>query len=205
MKIKNLLLLAVLFSFISCNSDDDDMQEVIMDSISGTVSCFNGQGLADVTVTLTDNLGNSQTTLSDLNGDYSFDNPVAGMDYNISVHKNVSNLSIDSAHLLTVRDYILQVVQFNHPMQLLCMDNTDDGVITTLDLVYTMHLITGADNLNGTTMSDDGILIWRFASIASISGTALESEITIQNFSNSVDDADFMGIHMSDPEGTVCQ
>ena len=116
-------------------------------SINGNIENYKGGMLANAQVVLVDDAsGNSQAQLSDIEGEYLFEDVFKGRDYNVYPVKNDDWLNgISTLDLILIQNHILGREKLDDGFELIAADINNDKVISAIDLVLLRKLILGID------------------------------------------------------------
>ena len=164
--------------------------------IGGVLSNLKGDYISNVKLSLTG--GSKQDTLTDYNGQYSF-NGFAGGAYTVTPSKNndVNKANgVTTLDLIKIQSHILHIDTLNSPYKIIAADVNGSNSITTLDLIYIRRLILGLDTVF------PGNKLWNFVD-ASYSFTNPVNPFpypSSKNFTlqNQLDSVNFKAIKMGD-------
>jgi len=177
-------------------------------SISGTVLSVKDVPMESVTVTISGDA--SQSTTTDVNGNYTFsDLPVLG-NYIVTPEKTTKHFDgISTRDLVILRREILGIEKLNHPALFIAADATNNGKVSTGDMLVIQRLLLGIISDFPANQS------WRFYTSDFPSGltgpdpftetstTGSLDNATISAPTTSVDNLDFVGIKVGDPSQSV--
>lgn len=124
-------------------------------TISGYVKTESGVGVNHVSVSLTGSA--SETTSTDANGYYEFNNLTPGGNYTISPEKDVFPLNgVSVADVILLSKHILGLQPLGSPYKMIAGDVNNDRKLTTIDLIHLRKLILAIDTAFVANTS------WRF-------------------------------------------
>ncbi|MBP7185005.1 MAG: carboxypeptidase regulatory-like domain-containing protein, partial [Saprospiraceae bacterium] len=180
--------------------DNANYCENLQNFISGKVTTANSMALPNAKVHLTDKNGLNYTTTTDSNGDYTFTGLPLGNAYYLNADKvDLTSNGVTTLDLVIARKEILGLEAFSNNTMYVASDVNASSSITTLDLVMMRKLILGiVDTL--------GIPAWQFVNknfpfdnSNSIYNQMHDAQtITIENFTNSLQNIDFTAIKAAD-------
>ncbi len=154
-------------------------------AISGSIQARTGQDMQGVEVTLSGDA--NETTVTDSNGDYSFE-VLEGGNYVITPSKtSFPSNGVSAFDIVICAKHILLIDPFMDPLQIIAGDANDSGSISAFDLVQIRQLI-----LNIITEFPDSDS-WRFVS----------ESITINDITGDTPDQDFIGVKIGDVTGNA--
>ncbi len=114
--------------------------------ITGAVTNSSGVGMGDVKVTLYNNqvVGFPVSTQTNTEGEYTFADQPAYLDYIVSVEKDGDYLNgVSTLDLVLMQRHILGLAELNDPFKAIGADVNNDGKIRSSDLVELRKLILG--------------------------------------------------------------
>jgi len=124
-------------------------------TISGYIRTESGAGVNNVSVSLTGSA--SETTSTDANGYYEFNNLTLGGNYTISPEKDVFPLNgVSVADVILLSKHILGLQPLGSPYKMIAGDVNNDKKLTTIDLIHLRKLILAIDTAFVANTS------WRF-------------------------------------------
>lgn len=154
-------------------------------TISGNIKARTGQNMIGVEVTLSGD--DNETTLTDANGNYSFEVLEWG-NYTVTPKKTSNPVNgVSGFDIVTSTQHILLINPFNDPLLVIAGDANNNGSVSAFDLVQTRQLIL---NIITEFPSSDS---WRF----------VPGSIEFQNLNVDVPDQDFIGVKIGDVTGNA--
>lgn len=166
-------------------------------SISGKITTRAGKSIANVELTLSG--GQSQTTITDQNGNYVFNNLPLNLNYSIKPSKDINySNGIKVNDIVAIRNHILNNSLIGS-YRFIAADVSNNKKADVSDIITIRNLI-----LNN--ISDfPNVESWRFVSKSQVFTDSLNpflsplvEILTINNFSNNISNADFIGVKMGD-------
>jgi hypothetical protein len=154
-------------------------------TISGNIKARTGQNMEGVEVNLSGDA--IETTMTDANGDYSFE-VLEGGNYVITPVKTSSPANgVTAFDVVTCTKHILLIDPFTDPLQIVAGDENNNGSISAFDLVQIRKLIL---NIVPEFPDSDS---WRF----------VEESITVNDLTGDLIDQDFIGVKIGDVTGNA--
>ena len=162
-------------------------------NITGTVVDQEGNGLEAFEVVLNDGI----STRTNAAGQYQFLNIPTNATYEVRPRENSdASDGVTSLDLVLIKRHILGVDVFNSPYQMIAADASNDGRVTTFDILELQRLILGINDEFSNNQS------WRFLNAEDTSNDIDPSDflesITIENLTNNVINVDFLGVKIGD-------
>lgn len=169
--------------------------------ISGAIHDLDGNAMPNVLVELSidANFISVKSTLTDQDGQYSFENLNKNQAYFIRSYKNNEVLvGVSAFDLLKIQKHLLGIDPFKTLTKLIASDINHNNVINAFDLVTLQKTLLGLQpNFPGNTSWRFGIVPQNFNT--SIIPNFIESW-SIESLDKSIDDLDFIGIKIGHPE-----
>ena len=162
-------------------------------NITGTIVDQAGNGLEAFEVIL----NNGVSTTTNAEGQYEFLNLPTNTTYEIRPRENsdASN-GVTSLDLVLIKRHILGVDVFVSPYQMIAADASNDGRVTTFDILELQRLIL---NLSDEFPNNES---WRFLNAEEVSNDidpfAFSESITIENLTSNATNIDFLGVKIGD-------
>jgi len=122
--------------------EDCDGVQVIsgLQYFSGTIKDIDGDGIGKVAVTLT----SGQSTVTDENGFFEFDNVVVINSVGLEFERDDDHVNgLSSVDLVRIVNHILDLNPFTDEISPLAADVNGDGAISSLDIVILLRVILG--------------------------------------------------------------
>lgn len=112
--------------------------------VKGNITSEDGRALAQVQVTLSDQI--PQQVMTSSTGEYSFDKLVEGRDYTVTPRLEGDDVNgVTTFDLIIIRRHILGIQLFDSPYKMIAADANNSRTISTLDMVLLQKLILGID------------------------------------------------------------
>ncbi len=133
-------LLLTLFSLNTLNAQF---------SIGGQITCLGANLSVDgQEVQLSGTNINDMIAVTDIDGNYSFDNLPAGDDYTLTVERDGLALNgVTTFDLFLLTQHVLGIQSFPTPFHFLAADVNNSGTVSTLDMVFIRKVILGIDSV----------------------------------------------------------
>jgi hypothetical protein len=166
-------------------------------SLAGTLTTDYGVDIQCADVILGGD--DAQTMSSNANGEYSFDVAYEG-DYTVTPYSN-ANLTqgVKTSDLVYIQLHVLNLLQLDNPYKVIAADADNNGMVSTIDLVYLQALILGniSELPNNTS--------WRFVDADHVFtnandpwSTAFPESISYSDVQTDQLDGDFVAIKVGD-------
>ena len=173
-------------------------------SISGNVQTHWGLAMTNVMVVLSGSA--TDTTYTDVAGNYIFDGLAAGGDYTITPLRNSNAQNgVTTFDLVLISKHLLGLEPLDSPWKIIACDANKSNSVTTFDIVEARKIILGINSNFPTNTS------WRFfpADLTfadpnnPFSGTLLSESLTLGNLASTVNNINFRGVKISDTNNTA--
>jgi hypothetical protein len=180
----------------SCNGPDDA-------TIAGVITTTANETIEGVEVSINGAAQMNMTTGTD--GAFIFQVPQLGGDYTVTPYHNDNPLNgVSTFDIILISKHILNIDPLDTPYQRLAADVNNSETITTLDMIHIRKLV-----LNITTSFTNNTS-WRFVPADYVFPNALNpwqetfpELININNLSESLVNADFVGVKTGDVNGNA--
>jgi hypothetical protein len=194
---KNLQLILVIFLSMLLFHCKNDVQPIeITPELNGKLTCLNNLALADVQVTLQNDDGIIYQTLTDANGDYSFESIDSG-EYQLSF-SNESTLTYNESNFAYYDDVAVLERELT-TYELLANDLNADGNFDIFDLITFRIFYSGNE-------VDQLIQNWNFYANQEVEAGSINSidSFMIDLDDNTTLDVHHIGVFKGDPQGQAC-
>ncbi|MFK7933655.1 MAG: HYR domain-containing protein [Saprospiraceae bacterium] len=183
-----------LYSFY-CNPPEDWI-------LAGNIRTFTGTEIEDVEMSLNGTM--HKEMLTDVRGDYAFNEVENGGDYTVVPHKDDHpTAGVTTFDLILIRKHIVGLQPLTNPYQLIAADANRSGTITTLDVVQLQKLVLGLDrNLANNTSWRFVDADYQFPEPTNPWATAFPEVISYNNLAADDMAADFIAIKIGDVNGS---
>jgi hypothetical protein len=166
--------------------------------IAGKITREDNLGVGNVTVSLTGS--STQTTTTDAQGNYAFSGLTAGGSYVITPLKDIGDKNgVTGGDLVAIQRHILALTPLGSPYKRIAADANNTQGITGGDLVSIQRLILSLDS---TLLANQSWRFveksWTFANPSNPWATSFPERITLNNVSNNISNADFIGVKIAD-------
>ena len=170
-------------------------------SVNGSLATEDQRMLENANVAL---LGSELTRITDVNGNFDFNNMDNGGTYTVSPEKNDDHLNgVSTLDLVMMQRHILGLEKLKTPYKLIAADVNNDGKISANDLVELRKLILGTSN--GFTNNKSWRFVdksYNFIDATNAQGEAFPEVYNINNLSTDMK-TDFVAVKTGDVNGNV--
>jgi len=173
-------------------------------NISGTIMTHEGESVNNVEITLSDDplYTNVKSNLTNVEGQYVFENNVPGIDYYVRGYKNTAFMNgVSTLDLIYIHTHLLGIKPFDSPYQYVAADANRSNTISGLDIIELRKLILGKYSELPLNTS------WRFGNadpaIVGAYPWGFKETIEIENMASDIHNADFIGVKIGDVNGDV--
>jgi len=171
-------------------------------SLFGNIATESGQGVADVQVALTNNVGQA---ISEIDGFYSFDTLTLGLEFDIVPSKTTDILEeVSTFDIVLINRHILGITDLDSPYKLIAADVNASNSITVFDIVLIQRAILGlnSDFPNNTS--------WRFIPASyefpdptdPFADPLFPERISLDGFIGNLTNQDFIAVKVADVSST---
>lgn len=178
---------------------------VSLGNLGGKVQMENGKGISGVKVYLSGNQLNDSTT-TDVNGDYLFENIPMLDGYGLSANKvQAASIGVSALDLLLTQKHLLGVKKLDSPFKMLSADANASNSITLVDLIQIRKVLLGSAEDFGSTP------VWRFV-ISDYNFSDPDNPFSLpasniyyltEFFSEDILDFNFIGFKTGDVDGSA--
>jgi hypothetical protein len=170
--------------------------------VSGAIETEGDAPVADVNVEMN---GGLFMDVTDLAGEYQFDNLVQGEDYTVTPMLDVDPANgVSTWDLVLISRHILQVENLDSPYKIIAADANKSGEVTTLDMVYIrqviLNMVAGFPNNTSWRFVDADYV---FTNPQAPLAENFPEVINYNNISLSDLNADFVAVKVGDVNGSA--
>ena len=182
-----------LNSFLTVNKGDCAVDTTTTTaSISGVINTVKGLPLSGITV----KLDNIQTTTTDNEGRYKFDELTKSTSYVITASFDEGLLNgVTAADVIASQQHILGIKRFDNPYSQIAADINNNGSVAATDIIGMLNALIGKSSEFKNNTS------WKF--VESGVNEAPITTLTIQLGQVNIGNADFVGVKIGDVNGNV--
>ena len=171
--------------------------------IAGTLTTEAGEGLEGATVEL--NGGGIAPVVTDDDGVFAFANAETDYDYSVTAQHDIDHVNgVTVFDLTLIKSHILSINPLSSPYKMIAADANNSQSITTADIVQLRRLILTLDTELSANTS------WRFVDANYVFPNpqnpwegGFPEVLNINDFAESVNDADFIAVKIGDVNGTA--